>query len=297
MALAAPNMSIPVTNAVWKHSRQKSGTLLVLLALADYTNSEGIAWPAVSTVARKVRMSKRNVQRSVRVAEKAGELEVRRNQGRKGSNIYRILLPRIGPNSPDVNDTRDTSVAKTVAPTSLKSDTGVAQSVSKPLIESTPIVPKGVEKDFWIKLCFDCFHQTCRPLPLHVLRKLTQAIPFLDKKNANSLRKFYQYEELNSKTPPYNSRRHSPERLILDLPRQVGLALQEFPPPPPPKEHPFTLEEACEYLREEYGDDCVLPRSLAELDAPYCASIRREICEAMRKKKEKQTHHPSNHPL
>src|SRR5215470_13001656 len=85
-------MSIEVTSAVWKWSRQKSGPLLVLLALADYTNSEGIAWPAVSTLARKVRMSKRNVQRCVRALEKAGELEIRPNQGRRGSNIYRIRL-------------------------------------------------------------------------------------------------------------------------------------------------------------------------------------------------------------
>ena len=280
-------MSIEATNAVWKHSRQKSGTLLVLLALADYTNSEGIAWPAISTLARKARMSNRNAQRCVRVAEKAGELEVLQNEGRKGSNIYRILLPTVGPNTPDAHDIPDVGVAKAVSPTSLKSDISVAQSGNKPLIESTPIVPKGDDKEFWIEVCFDCFEQHPHPLPQYILRRLVSVIPFLDKKNADSLRKFYRYEERNSKASPYNSRKHSPERLIQDLPRQLALALQEFPPPKPPKEYPFTLEDVCQYLREKYGD-CPLPRSLAELDTWYWHEIRPEILAAMQTKNKKQ---------
>jgi hypothetical protein len=279
----AVSMSIESTNAVWKHSRQKSGRLLVLLALADYTNSEGIAWPAVSTLARKVRMSKRNVQRCVRVLEKAGELEVRQNQGRKGSNIYRIRVPTIGPNYPDANDIGDAGVAKAVSPTSLRDDTSVAQSANKPLIESTPVVPKGDETEFWIKLCFDCFEQTFRPLPLHVLRELARTIRFLDRKNADSLRKFYRYEELNSKAPPYNSRRHSPERLMLDLPRQLALAVQTCPPPwlrvhgqqlkvQGKKEPPLWRE----FFKWKY-DDPTLPESFYELDENLRQEYEREF--------------------
>jgi Helix-turn-helix domain len=169
-------MSIETTKSVWEHSRQKSGGLLVLLALADYTNAEGNAWPAVSTLARKVRMSKRNVQRWVRVLEEAGELEICQNQGRKGSNMYRIRLTRA--TIPDATDIRDAVVAKGMSPTSLTSDAVVAQSVSKPLIERTPIVPRGDEAEFWIKTCFDCFELPRHPLPLYVLRKLARDIPF-----------------------------------------------------------------------------------------------------------------------
>jgi biotin operon repressor len=111
-------MSIELTRAVWKHSRQKSGALLVLLALADYTNNNGIAWPAVSTLARKVRMSKRNVQRCVRALQQAGELEVRRNQGRNGSNVYRICVPTVEPDKRDANVTHDAGVAKALSPPS-----------------------------------------------------------------------------------------------------------------------------------------------------------------------------------
>src|SRR5215469_6951976 len=97
---------------------------------------------------------------------------------------------------------------------------------------------------------------------------------------------FYQTEPLLSKEPPYSSRRHSPERLILDLPRQLALAVQECPPPPPPEpppEYSFTLEDVCQYLREKYGD-CYLPHSLAELDNWSLGYMRPEILEAMQER-------------
>jgi len=276
-------MSIEVTNAVWKYSRQKDGQLLVLLALADYTNSEGIAWPAISTLACKVRMSKRNTQRCVRALEKAGELETRQNQGRKGSNIYRIVVPNIGRNSPGANDAPDAGVAKAVSRTSLNSDINVAQSVNKPSIEITSVVPNGDETEFWIKLCFRCFEQPIHSLPAHVLRALSEAIPALSKNHADSLIKFYQAKPLDSKEPPYSSRRHSPERLILDLPRQIALAVQARPPVPPPKKHNFTIQEVHDYLNREYPG-CNVPSSLHALEDGTWEHIKEEIYDVMSKR-------------
>lgn len=262
-------MSIEATKAVWEWSRQKiSGALLVLLAVADYINKEGIAWPSVSTLARKVRMSKRNVQRWLHELEKAGELEIHKNQGRRGSNIYRIRLSNNGANGCDAHVTGDAGVAKPVSFASSTGDVSVTQSVSEPKKESTPIVPTGDDIEFWVKLCFECFEQPYRSLHGRVLYKLTRDVRTLDKRHADSLRKFYKSEDLTSREPPYNSRRHSPERLILDLPRQLALAVQKFPPPKvpqAPKEHDFTVEDVCAYLREEYVD-CRLPRSLAEFN-------------------------------
>jgi biotin operon repressor len=282
-------MSFDAIDAVLKRSRQRSGPLLVLLVIAYYINRiTKIAWPSISTLARKAGMSERNVQRCVRALEKAGELEVIRNQGRRGSNIYRILLNE--PKNCDADVMGDAGIAKAVSPASPTGAVGVAQSVSEPLRESTPIVPTGDEIDFWVKVCLECFEQPYRPLPERLLYGLARVVPGLDKKNADSLRKFYTYEDLNSKDPPYNSRRHSPERLILDLPRQLALAVQEYPPPRPPKPppvYPFTLEDVWRYLREKYGD-CVLPRTLAALDTPRWDDMRAEILEAMQKKNEKQ---------
>src|SRR5260370_42556175 len=109
-------MSIEATNAVWKWSRQKkSGALVVLLAIADYINTEGNAWPAVSTLAQKVRMSKRNVQRWLRELVNAGELEIHKNQGRRGSNVYRIRLLNNESNNCDAHVRGDSGVVKAVS--------------------------------------------------------------------------------------------------------------------------------------------------------------------------------------
>jgi hypothetical protein len=97
---------------------------------------------------------------------------------------------------------------------------------------------------------------------------------------------FIKHEGLDSKEPQYTSRRHSPERLILDLPRQLGLALQKYPPVAPPKEYPSTLEEVHAYLLRTYGN-CILPRSLADFDDPYWDGIREKAYEVIRKTKER----------
>ena len=277
-------MSIEAYKAVWKRTRQNSGALNVLLAIADCTNSEGTASLAMSTLADKVGMTKRNAQRCVRALEEAGELEVRRNQGRRGSNIYRILLNE--PKNGDAHVTGDAGVAKAVSPASSTGDVSVIQSVNKPLKESTPIVPTGDEVEFWIQFCFKCFGQATRPVSLRVRRAIMMALPHLNKKHVSSLLQFYSDEPVNSKKPRYSSRRHSPEGLMRDLLRQLAIGAQECPPPAPPKEYPFSLEEACQYLRQKYPS-CRLPRSLAELHSlDWHVDIRNEIYEAMRRKKE-----------
>ena len=188
----------------------------------------------MSTLADKVGMTKRNAQRCVRALEEAGELEVRRNQGRRGSNIYRILLSNTEPNDSDVRVTGDGGVAKAVSSASLTGDVSVAQSVSEPKKEPTPIVPKGDDENFWIQVCFACFRQAIRPVPLRVRRAIIIALPRLKKEHASSLLRFYRGEPPESKKPTYSSRRHSPERLMLDLPRQIAFAVAEGPPSPTP---------------------------------------------------------------
>jgi hypothetical protein len=284
MALAAPHMSIPMTNAVWKHSRQKkSGALLVLLAIADYANTDGIAWPAVPTLARKARMSKRNVQRWLRALQRDGELNVLRNQGRRGTNIYKIFLPVAGGNTGDTHGTNDTCAAKPVTPMSSNNDASVVQSVSESSMQPSPIVPKGDDIDFWVRVSFDCFEQSVHAVRPHVFRALSVVVAALNKNHADSLVDFYQAELLDSKVPPYNSRRHSPERLMLDLPRQLALAVQTCPPAPPPKRHSFTVNDVREYLSTEYPG-CNLPRSLDDLDHPSWGHIRAEVYDAMRER-------------
>lgn len=84
-------MSIQVMSRVWQNSKAKSGALLVLLAIADFADDEGNAFPSVETLAEKSRMSERNVQLSIRRLQQAGELSVKK-PGKHRANTYKILV-------------------------------------------------------------------------------------------------------------------------------------------------------------------------------------------------------------
>lgn len=84
-------MSIAAISYVWQHSKQEGGALLVMLALADYADDQGYSFPAVSTLARKARLSERQTQRVLKLLVEAGEIKVLPNEGRAGSNLYQIL--------------------------------------------------------------------------------------------------------------------------------------------------------------------------------------------------------------
>lgn len=76
--------------AIWDHGPADQAECFVLLALADFANDAGKCWPAVGTVARKVRMSKRGVQKIIARLEVTGWLSIERGGGRKKMNTYQI---------------------------------------------------------------------------------------------------------------------------------------------------------------------------------------------------------------
>jgi hypothetical protein len=117
--------------------------------------------------------------------------------------------------------------------------------------------------DFWIKICFDCFNQAVRPLRRHITTQLAQFIPALDRNNSQSLIKFYRSKRLGFKLPPYNSRRHSPESLILDLSRQLAFAIEVCPLSPPPKHEPPQWRE---FLQWKYPGSRIFPPSFSFYD-------------------------------
>lgn len=87
----ASRVSIKIMSAVWQHSRAKSGDLLVLLAIADFANDDGSAFPAIGTLARKARLSARQVNRSLVRLRELHEVTILNNQGPHGVNLYRVL--------------------------------------------------------------------------------------------------------------------------------------------------------------------------------------------------------------
>ena len=67
---------------------------LVLLALADAANDEGVCWPSQAEIGRKARLKDRAVRNQIRSLEAAGLLSVSRRatpQGRK-TNVYRLNI-------------------------------------------------------------------------------------------------------------------------------------------------------------------------------------------------------------
>ncbi len=77
---------------VWDHSKQNGAALLLLLAIADFADDKGMAWPAVETLATKIRMSERYVHRLIKDMEKAGEIRIDYKAGKNGTNRYWIIL-------------------------------------------------------------------------------------------------------------------------------------------------------------------------------------------------------------
>lgn len=85
-------MSVRASDRVWSHSKRTGSELLMLLAIADFADDAGNAFPSVPTLAAKCRMTTRNVNHILVVLQDCGELEVRRNAGPRGTNLYRITL-------------------------------------------------------------------------------------------------------------------------------------------------------------------------------------------------------------
>lgn len=77
---------------VWDHSKQSGTPLLLLLAIADFANDDGMAWPGVETLAKKIRMSERYVHRLVKELSEAGELRIEYKAGKNGTNQYWVTI-------------------------------------------------------------------------------------------------------------------------------------------------------------------------------------------------------------
>lgn len=88
-------MSVSTMAAAWKGSIHGGTELLMLLAIADFADDEGNAYPSIGTLAKKCRMKQRNVNYLIKTLQASGELEIRIGQGPKGTNRYRINVHRL----------------------------------------------------------------------------------------------------------------------------------------------------------------------------------------------------------
>ncbi|MEP7136686.1 MAG: helix-turn-helix domain-containing protein [Chloroflexota bacterium] len=96
-------MSVETSNRAWKHS-QKGGTpLLLLLAMADWSDDWGYCHPSIEQMAVKCRQTDRNILNLIAELEKAGEVRrVARGKGGRGKfsgSVYQVI---VGMNAEDV---------------------------------------------------------------------------------------------------------------------------------------------------------------------------------------------------
>lgn len=165
-------MSVAVSSRVWRHSELSGSSLLILLALADWSDDDGRSYPSIKALAGKARLSERQVQKQLSSICTAGELEVQCGMGpiSQGgrSNLYRIRLERYvqaegvspaAPLTPPVVDDGGVSLAtrrgviqgrKGVSPVTpntleIRQDTLDARAPSYPQVKK----PEGVSDQTW----------------------------------------------------------------------------------------------------------------------------------------------------
>src|SRR5262245_3602617 len=88
-------MSIAVMSAIWKHSQHRGSARLVLLAIGDFADDHGQAFPSVETLAGKARVGETTVHRILRQLIQSGELSITIGGGRKRCNLYSINLDKL----------------------------------------------------------------------------------------------------------------------------------------------------------------------------------------------------------
>ena len=84
-------VSFKVTNWVWARSESRNGARLVMLALADRADDNGLCWPSIDDLAERTKLSPRAVQKAIATLAEIGELQVENGGGRHRSNRYRIV--------------------------------------------------------------------------------------------------------------------------------------------------------------------------------------------------------------
>jgi hypothetical protein len=86
-------MSIRVMTVVWDSGLCSGNELLTLLALADWSNDNGLSWPNLASLGKKTRQSERNVRYTLRQLETAEILAVAPVES--GRRHYQINLENL----------------------------------------------------------------------------------------------------------------------------------------------------------------------------------------------------------
>ena len=102
-------MSIRIMSAIWDADELKDAELLAMLALADHANDDGVCWPSIKRIARKIRRSERQTQRILNQLEQRGWITRESRPGK--SRVYIVNVTPDIAMSPPANVTPDTAMS------------------------------------------------------------------------------------------------------------------------------------------------------------------------------------------
>ena len=97
-------MSKDIETEVWNHAPVCKGNLLVLLALADNADKDSrLAWPGITSLARRARLSERQARRCIKELKEAGLITIKPNASPLKTNLYCITPTHLWKGADDVN--------------------------------------------------------------------------------------------------------------------------------------------------------------------------------------------------
>lgn len=160
-------------SAVWKSANVSGSHLLVLLALADFATDEGLAWPAIKTLAEKARISERQTQEVLRSLEEQGYLSIGMNEGPHRTNVYRVQIEGAdsAPRSQQQGAPGCTGGVQSTAPLRVK------PTAPNPLLEPSPepSVSASASARARAGTAFKAYEQVIGPITQPVAVKLQEA--------------------------------------------------------------------------------------------------------------------------
>lgn len=83
-------VSLKVSQYVWKYSKHRGTTKLLLLALADFANDSGICWPSANTLSGRIGETERHTRALLKKLVEDGDLIVAPGGGRGNTTKYGI---------------------------------------------------------------------------------------------------------------------------------------------------------------------------------------------------------------
>ena len=130
-------MSVETSNRVWKQSGKGGTPLLLLLAMADWSDDWGYCHPSIEQMAVKCRQTERNILNLIADLEKSNELRrLARGKGGRGKgsgSVYQVIT---GMSVVEITASEHSSPLARMMLAKLASGEVAPPSVSKPLLET-----------------------------------------------------------------------------------------------------------------------------------------------------------------